>query len=149
MSNLDKTKKLPFKPADLIIYGAVLTVILALFLAFVFFSSSAALSTIYVDVDGKEVMRYDYLSGALSVNEQNLRYESLKTDSGLEVTLFFGDEYNKFIIESAGSVKMLEATCSLSHDCTLMSITKSSDVIICVPHKLKIYAEKNYSPTLG
>ena len=91
------------------------------------------------------------LSSALlwNVYARVREYEIENGADSVKITLYFGDEYNVLVIEKTGSVKMADATCSVSHECTYMSINDSSDTIICVPHKLRVYAEKNSSPTLG
>lgn len=150
MANNIETKPKIFKKADLIIYGALAAIILSLFIIFVFMvSSSSALENVYADVDGEEIFRYDFNAKVLIIRDDDFPKNIVEDDQTITIILYFEDEYNKITINKSGSVYMEDANCSVSHDCTYMSIKKTSDTIICVPHKLHIYATKEISPTLG
>ena len=147
--NIEKKPKI-FKRADLIVYGVLAAIILSLFVFFVFMVSGSSIpEKIYADVDGKEVFRYDFTARVLTITDEEFPKNIVEDDSSITIFLYFGDEFNKIVIIKSGSVLMEEANCSISHDCTYMSITKMTDTIICVPHKLHIYATKEISPTLG
>lgn len=141
----------PFKVLDLVIYGGLIAVIVALFALFVFSADHSPLTTLYADVGGQRAFTYDFASDTLTVTKEfeKLAEATDETDK-ITIKLAHGDGYNLIIIEKSGKAYVVEADCSLRKDCVYTSpITTTSGVIICVPHELRIYASTDYNPSLG
>ncbi len=141
----------PFRPADLIIYGGIIVVVLAFFIAFVFTRSSPPLEKIYADLDGKRVLTYDFASGALTVESGfSERVASEETADKLTITIDSDGGYNTLVIEKTGRAYISDSDCSFRRDCVrTAAITDGGGMIVCVPHKLKVYASDDLNPSLG
>ncbi len=138
---------------DIVPYACVLVIAVALL--FIFFlpgkDDMKGFRVVYGDT---EIMSYDFakdefyfsdgFEDAFDIKEDKYGYTvNVKTDDGINV--FFIDKKEK-------TVKMTDADCSYSQDCTYMpKLEKSGDSIICVPNKIKLIAdgEENFSPVTG
>lgn len=131
-----------FSPWDLVPYIAVLAVAVVLMLVFLL-PDKSEMNGFYAEYGEQKVMSYDFDKDEFSV-EDGFR-ESVKITSeigGYKVEIDTEDGFNVFFVDvEKRTVKMTDADCSFSQDCTYMpAIEKSGDSIICVPHKLKLIA---------
>lgn len=127
---------------DIIPYLCVIAVAVVLMLVFLL-PEKQPMSDVYVVYGDSRVMSYDF--GADKYNVEADFADSVKitaTEQGYLVEITTSDGYNAFTVDTQKrQVKMTDADCSFSQDCTYMpAIEKSGDSIICVPHKLKIVA---------
>ncbi len=128
-----------FKRADLIVYAAVIIVVVVLLLVFLL-PPKDALTEFEVTYRGARVLTYDF-GGGLDISEEFASSVAVsQQDGGLSVTITTEDGQNTFFIDTVErSVKMTDADCSVSADCTYMpALTDSGGSIICVPNHLKI-----------
>ncbi|MBR6788993.1 MAG: NusG domain II-containing protein [Clostridia bacterium] len=142
----------PFRLADLIVYALLAGVIVLLFTLFIFVSPALPLSKVYADVGNAELFSYDFEKGALDLKDvQGVTVSVTESDESLSLVIAFeGGGSNVVVIEKSGSARVSEANCSLSKDCAHTSpIIDSNGVIVCVPHRLRIYASKEFQPSLG
>ena len=132
-----------FKPLDLLIYGLLAALIVALILAFALSGKGEELDGIIINYKGEKVFTYNF-----SKNE----YEILRADS-IEISdegetklglIFYTDGksgYNKIEIDKKGkSVKVTDSNCSRHKDCVYtQALNASRSVpILCTPHALSI-----------
>ena len=125
-----------FKIFDLIIYGAVLAVAAALFLAVFLTRDNSPLAGIRITVAEQTVYEYDFKEGEISCDCSLVE----KEDKGeiIVLTVRAGNGYNTVEINKSGSVKVTSADCG-KRDCVYTAaITNSSGMIYCSPHKLRI-----------
>lgn len=131
-----------FSPWDIIPYLCVVVVAVVLMLIFLL-PDKQPMSDFYVEYGDSRVMSYDFDADEYTVEEGF--EDSVKitaTGQGYLVEITTGEGYNAFSVDTQNRlVKMTDADCSFSQDCTYMpAIEKEGDSIICVPHKLKIVA---------
>ncbi len=127
---------------DTIPYLCVVVVAVVLMLVFLL-PKKQIVSDFYVDYGDSRVMSYDFDEDEYRVEEEFA--DSVKisaTAQGYLVEITTARGYNAFTVDTQNrSVKMTDADCSFSQDCTYMpAIEKAGDSIICVPHQLKIIA---------
>lgn len=136
-----------FKKADLILYITLAVLIVVLFFVFV------------VDKDKKESKGFEIIQDEVVILSYNFETDIYKITEGYEDILLILHNYDNFSITIFAKehdhfnqisidrdkkyVYMLDANCSSSKDCTKMSINGDNDVIVCVPHKLKIKGLSN------
>ncbi len=162
MSRIEEIKKRkPFAIWDLLIYGILIAVILLLFGIFVFGGSGKAADGIQItNLDGKLIYSYEYgkPKGKIALEWQD-RVEEKQEEGTLLVTVYFDAEkkdYNVLAIDlEKKTAKMRDANCSFRKDCTnTKAVTSERDIIVCLPHKLKVCAlggekEDLSKPSLG
>lgn len=149
----DVRKSKCFTLWDLVPYAVVLAVAVALMLAFLL-PKKENMTGFYVEYGDQEILSYDFGTDEFVIKDA---YSDCVTVEGVEggyhVEISTSDGYNAFFADVHNkTVRMTEADCSFSQDCTYMpAIEKSGDSIICVPHKLKIIAQGNDvgSPVTG
>lgn len=143
----------PFRPADLIVYGALAVIIVALFTAFVFTRTASPLTELYVDVEGERALVWTAGDQTLTVTATwRERVDTAKDGDTTKVTIWTDDDKTRYnVIEfSAAGAKITDANCSAHKDCVhTAAITDTAGVIVCVPHKLKIYSSGERNPSLG
>lgn len=143
----------PFKPFDLIVYGLLAAAVVGLFIAFVFTRVSSPLAEVYVDCDNERVLVWSVAEGTLAVtNGWRDRVDTVEENGTVRVTVWTNAERTEFnIIElTSDGASVADANCSAHKDCVYSaSVTDTSGVIVCVPHRLRIYSSDDFSPSLG
>lgn len=139
---------------DIIAYVAVAVIAVVLLLVFLL-PQKGELKGFVLTIDNEEVMTYDFEKDEFSVAEKYRQNITVEGNGEIAtVTVNCGHGFNVFTVDKKNKkIKMKEADCSISQDCTYMpAIEKEGDSIICVPHKLKIVAlgaEKIDEPVTG
>lgn len=154
MTRLEEVKKRKvFAPLDLVLYGAIALVVIALFCVFVFFRGEA--EGISVEREGQILYTYDFAKGG-TVQPAGEGYVSVTEGEGVvtvRVTTEDGAGYNVISIDVAQkTVRVTEANCSRTPDCVYTAeIKDASGGIICVPHRLKIVpvSGESFTPSTG
>lgn len=142
IEQVKKTKY--FRPWDILVYGIILLVIVALFLivfltgdktsanGFTIRQGERVVFTYYFDTD-----RYVYTltDGVIKIDSED--------EGSLNFTVYTGDKsgFNKIKVDKlAGSVEVVDADCSLLRkDCVYTPALKdNSSVISCLPHEMYI-----------
>ncbi|MDE7087298.1 MAG: NusG domain II-containing protein [Clostridia bacterium] len=131
-----------FRIGDLIVYGVIAALLVALFLALFFTRDNSATDGIRLCYRGESVFEYDYHSDKYEIKKpENIVIES-DTEEKLQLTFYtYGRSgYNKVVIDkNAKSVRVTEADCSIRRDCVYTpAITDNSSVICCTPHALSV-----------
>ncbi|MDE7439264.1 MAG: NusG domain II-containing protein [Clostridia bacterium] len=150
MTRLEEIKKRkPFAIWDLLIYGILAAVVLILFAVFVFGGNGEAASGIQISLlDGSDtvVYSYEYDSGKKKIAEGwEERISEEEAEGVLRVTVYLDEtknDYNVVEIDLQNrKAVMRDANCSFRRDCVnMMGVSSERDVIICLPHKLKVCA---------
>lgn len=149
----DVKKSKYFTLWDIIPYLCVLAVAVTLLLVFLL-PEKDDISGFYVEYGDKSVLTYDFAEDKFDIEESFFENVDLEAENGgYTVTIITSDGKNVFFVDKEKrTVKMVDADCSFSKDCTYMpAIGESGDSIICVPHKLKIIAKGDgvSSPVTG
>ncbi len=130
---MEKDKNLtlkPFRKGDLIVYAVILVVLVALVFACTPRKEKLGFC---VYLEGEKVMEYNFATDkAVIYNEKAV---SVREDGAFIVYSLVGSNVLK--VEN-DSVIVIEADCSLTKECTKMTLDMGS--IICAPHNLVIYA---------
>ena len=129
-----------FRKWDILVYVAV-ALIAAVLLAVFLVPEREALDAFEVFYDNERVLRCDLGSGEIAVEENFADAVSVtEGEGGLTVTVSTERGTNVFYVDiGARSVKMTDADCSVSEDCTYMpALTDSGGSIVCVPNRIKI-----------
>lgn len=125
-----------FKIWDLVIYGGVILLAAALFIAVFLSRDTSPLKGIRISVKNEVVYEYDFKKGEISRTEA---VEIISDDGDLIVLdISAGGGYNRVEINKNGWVRITSADCS-SRDCVYTpKIADNGGVIYCRPHNLKI-----------
>ncbi len=131
-----------FSPWDIVPYLCVVVVAVVLMLVFLL-PEKQLMTDFYVVYGDARVMSYDFDSDAYEVEEgfaDGVKISGISQGYLVEITT--ADGYNAFIVDTQErTVKMTDADCSFSQDCTYIpAIEKEGDSIICAPHRLRIIA---------
>lgn len=152
-NGIDDVKKSKyFTLWDIVPYLCVLAVAVALLLVFLL-PEKSEMTGFYVMHDDRTVMDFSFDSDSFNISEEykdGVKIE--EKNGGYSVSVVTADGYNVFFVDKKErTVKMVDADCSYTQDCTYMPEIKSTgDSIICVPHKLKIVASGGIdSPVTG
>lgn len=125
-----------FKIADLFIYGAVLVLVVALFIAVFLIRDNSPLTGIRIYVANRVVYEYDFSEGQISCD-----YACVQVEEGagkLTLTISANGGYNSVEIDKSGKVKVTSADCG-KRDCVYTpALSDKSGIIYCSPHQLKI-----------
>ena len=121
-----------FRIADLLIYGAMLLLVAALFLTAALLNRGQA-QGFRVEVNGETVYTHTFGSGG-------------EVAEGWEDRITFSREGELLLIaivlavdDAAGTAVMRDANCSRRKDCTAMrAIGSGGSVIVCIPHALRV-----------
>lgn len=128
-----------FKIWDLIVYGAIIVLVVALFITVFAVRDTGPFKGIRVVFANDVIYEYDFENG----KEVSRKSEFVETveENGEKLVLkvvFPDGGYNVIRIDKSGSVKMTEANCG-KKDCTFMPAIKDNNgFIYCSPHRLKI-----------
>ena len=136
-----------FKIWDILIYGIVAVVIVALFLAVTLTQDTGALTGINIYYQDALAFTYDFEEDEYDIRlENNIRVEAENSD---HITLIFCEnggsfdgpaDYNIIEIDKRErAVQVTESDCSNRRDCVFTQpIGNSAGVIVCTPHNLRI-----------
>lgn len=139
----NKQTNKPFKINDMFIYLLIFTIILALFLSFVIIPKSNDSDGFIVYKGEQKVLTCSYDKNNLQMeNNFTLLVETKESEQGLYIKIYTDEKkegFNLIFVDfSSSCVKMEQATCSHSKDCTKLPAIKNSGAIYCAPHNLKI-----------
>ena len=125
-----------FKLFDIIIYGAVLLIVAALFIAVFTTRNTDPLTGVKVTYKAQVVLEYEFGSGIKSVSDQ---VELEENDGGLTLTIRSNGDYNVIYIDkSKKTVKMKDANCRGKQCLYFAEIKNNSGFIVCEPHGVKV-----------
>lgn len=128
-----------FKIWDLIIYGAIIAIVVVLFIVIFATRNASPFKGIRIVINNDTIYEYDFENGKevsrnseyIQTVEENDNTLVLKADTG-------NGGYNVIQINKSGSVKITEANCG-KRDCVYTPELKDNNgVIYCSPHRLKI-----------
>ncbi len=143
-----------FRLADLLVYGAAVLLIAALFLAAALIGGGQA-EGFRVEVNGETVYTYRFGAGGEVSSEWAERVTEREEEGLLLVTVQVSEgEWNEIVIDDgAKSAAMRDANCSRRKDCCAMQpVGEGGGVIVCIPHGLRILplSEEDFSrPSVG
>ena len=143
-----------FRLADLLVYGAAVLLIGALFLAAALIGGGQA-EGFRVEVNGETVYTYRFGAGGEVSSEWAERVTERDEEGLLLVTVQVSEgEWNEIVIDDgAKSAAMRDANCSRRKDCCAMQpVGEGGGVIVCIPHGLRILplSEEDFSrPSVG
>lgn len=143
-----------FRLADLLVYGAAVLLIGALFLAAALIGGGQA-EGFRVEVNGETVYTYRFGAGGEVSSEWAERVAEREEEGLLLVTVQVSEgEWNEIVIDDgAKSAAMRDANCSRRKDCCAMQpVGEGGGVIVCIPHGLRILplSEEDFSrPSVG
>ena len=143
-----------FRLADLLVYGAAVLLIGALFLAAALIGGGQA-EGFRVEVNGETVYTYRFGAGGEVSSEWAERVTEREEEGLLLVTVQVSEgEWNEIVIDDgAKSAAMRDANCSRRKDCCAMQpVGEGGGVIVCIPHRLRILplSEEDFSrPSVG
>jgi len=134
----------PYKKGDLFIYIFTATVVFVLFAVFVIFPVKAEPLGFVVAKNGKDVLTFSFEGGHEFYNGGESFITVVDDGNGIwTITVRDAehtDEYNVIKADCVQkTVKVTEANCSVSADCTFSPEIKNGvGAIICEPHRLVI-----------
>lgn len=128
-----------FKRADIVVYALIAVVAIVLLLVFLL-PSDGGLSGFEITYDGATVLTYDFDDGLTVKDAFRDAVVTTEGDGGLYLTVTTADGVNTCFVDlGERSVKMTDADCSVSKDCTYMPALDGGDgAIICVPNRIRI-----------
>ena len=132
-----------FKIWDLLVYGLLVVVIIALILVFAFAGKGGELDGVSISYKGERLATYSFDENKLDI--LNAEYIELNEEGEDSIFLTFYTQgkkgYNKIEInKKEKSVKVTASNCSTHKDCVYSSPVKGtrSVPILCTPHALSI-----------
>lgn len=130
-----------FKLPDLIVYGAIILLVTALFIAVFATRNTEPFQGVQVYVNNTAVMSYDFNKDELKIiaKDGSVQPENVE-GSVFTVKVSVGEErYNIIEIDrTTRSVSIVQANCG-SHDCVhTPAIKNNNGIIFCSPHRLRI-----------
>ena len=132
-----------FKIWDLLVYGLIVGVIVALILVFAFVGKGGKLDGIIISYKGEQVLTYNFTENEYEIIKTD--YIEVKENDEERLTLTFYTEgktgYNDIeISKKEKSVKVTASDCSTHKDCVYTpALSGSRSVpILCTPHALSI-----------
>ena len=152
IESVEKVKKSnAFQPWDLALYGVLLLAIIISF-AFLTIKNSSDKKIVGVEITYQNAVigRYILSDGWQELGSAEGVFVTL-TENGeeTEITINSPQGFNELTVnKTTGIIYMVSADC-FGEDCTKMKIEKSSDAIICVPHRIvvtPIFDDELYIP---
>lgn len=132
-----------FEKADIIAYFSLFIVVIILFVSFVWTKDKGQLNVVEIYHDNILVYSFDFssMTGNIKNSSYADRIISEQKEGSTIVTIFVDVQkihFNK-IEFSQNTVQVYEANCP-NGDCkkAICTIEKPKDIILCIPHKLKI-----------
>ena len=135
-----------FRIWDLAVYAALIALIVALFIAFVFTRDSSPLTSVSVSIgfgeEQRTVCTYNFTTQSLNVIDDSVITVNYPEDGGIELT-FHGEgegEENIIFIDTRNvSVSVTQANCPALDCVYTAAITNNSSLpIICSTHRMII-----------
>lgn len=128
-----------FKIWDLIVYGAILLIVVVLFIAIFAVRDTSPFKGVRVVLANEVVYEYDFENGKQVSCNFDVVEITEDDESHIDLKVRYGDNgYNCIRINKSGSVKMTDADCD-KRDCVYSPEVKDNNgVIYCSPHRLKI-----------
>ncbi|MDE7301444.1 MAG: NusG domain II-containing protein [Clostridia bacterium] len=133
-----------FRIWDLVAYGVIVAVTVALFLGIFLSRDASPTDGIKISYNGEVVFTYEYASDEYKIfSDSNIDEESI-VDTDESLTLVFYTQgkrgYNKIVIDKLKkSVKVVDADCSTHKDCVYTpALADNSSIISCPPHSMLI-----------
>lgn len=124
-----------FKLPDLIIYGVIILLVVALFIAVFATKNKNPLTGIRVYLETDVVFEYEF--GSAPVYNDKVKIE--EDGKGITVTISDGNDYNVLYIDKdKKTVKMTEANCRGKQCLYFKEISDNNKFIYCNPHRLKV-----------
>ena len=125
-----------FKLFDIIIYGAIILLVVALFIAVFTTRDTSPLTGVKITHKAQIVLEYEFDGGFKTLSDQ---IEVEENDKGITVTIRYKDEYNIiYINKSKKTVKINKANCKGKQCLYFGEIKNNNGCIICEPHGLYI-----------
>lgn len=128
-----------FRPADIVLYVAIILIIVGIAL-WVFLPKNGNITESKIYYGEKEIYCYSFVTKQGLITSQGKEYVTEREENGvLFVTVF--TEKGKNVIEIGSDyIKMSEADCSRHPDCVekFSPLTKGNGTIVCLPHEIKI-----------
>ena len=126
-----------FKLFDIIIYGAIILIVVVLFIVLFTTRNTDPLTGVKITYKAQIVFEYEFASG---IKKQSEQIDVDEDEKGITITIRSDDDYNIIYIDkSKNSVKMKDSNCSKRKDCIYFGeIKNNSGYIICNPHGVKI-----------
>ena len=124
-----------FKLFDIIIYGAIILIVVVLFIVLFTTRDSSSLTGVRITVKAEIVFEYEFgstpqYSDIVTVEEDG---------KGITVTIETdGDKNVVFIDKDKKTAKMIEANCKGKQCIYFAEMNDNSDFIYCSPHGLKV-----------
>lgn len=136
-----------FKIFDLLIYGVIILVIAALFLAFVVTRKEDPIQGIQVLYKKEVVLTFNFEDGSCAVTSGKESHvgDLVETEKKVTFTFYAADEsqYNEITIDKENkSAYVTSANCNRfegGKECVHMqSVASTADTILCTPHAMEI-----------
>ncbi len=126
-----------FKLFDLIIYGALVLLVTALFLGIFLTRDTSPLTGVRILYGNQTVYEYSFEDGETVCADC---VEKREESGGITLKITAEGGFNTVYIDKAAhTVKVTESDCSSHRDCVYFpAIADNSSFISCVPHKLTI-----------
>ena len=126
-----------FKLFDIIIYGAVIAIVVVLFIVLFATRDTSSLTGVQIFVKGEIVFEYEFGNDSPLYVSDGVIVE--KDGNSITVTIQIDDDKNVvFIDKSKKTAKMIEANCKGKQGMYFAEMNDNSDFIYCSPHGLKV-----------
>ena len=126
-----------FKLFDIIIYGAVIAIVVVLFIVLFATRDTSSLTGVQIFVKGEIVFEYEFGNDSPLYVSDGVIVE--KDGNSITVTIQIDDDKNVvFIDKSKKTAKMIEANCKGKQCMYFAEMNDNSDFIYCSPHGLKV-----------
>ena len=146
-TELIKSQRLFFK-RDLFVFGALALIIVLLFGFVIFGQPRGELFAVEIYFDGEQIFSYDVKSGEYVCKNGFSGLSAEKNGDVLALTVTTEKGVNFIEIKSDGETRVVDSDCR-GGQCRGLSVRRAGDVILCVPHALKITGVGNGSQSDG
>ena len=126
-----------FRLFDIIIYGAVIVIVVVLFIVLFTTRNTGSLSGIRITAKAQVVFEYDFGEDRTLLVADGVTYE--KAGSSITVTIVSDGDKNVVLINTdKKTAKMIEANCKGKQCMYFAEMNDNSDFIYCSPHGLMV-----------
>lgn len=146
-TELIKSQKL-FCKRDLFVFGALALTIVLLFGFVIFGQPRGELFAVEIYFDGEQIFSYDVKSGEYACKNGFSGISAEKNGDVLALTVTTEKGVNFIEIKSSGETRVVDSDCR-GGQCMGLSVRRAGDVVLCVPHALKITGVGNGSQSDG
>ena len=146
-TELIKSQKL-FCKRDLLVFGALALIIVLLFGFVIFGQPRGELFAVEIYFDGEQIFSYDVKSGEYACKNGFSGISAEKNGDVLALTVTTEKGVNFIEIKSDGETRVVDSDCR-GGQCRGLSVRRAGDVVLCVPHALKISGVGNGSQSDG